>query len=166
MPSRNFATITENSPNNAPHHHHHNGTAPPPPLTSPASHLAPPSSLRPPGSSAGHSVQSHRSQHSNSSGSSFRPHKHGRRDPRLPIQAGEVGAGTMHKAADPAQHGKGHDGSLDVCIRVEIDCHDAEGVTEGYGMSIPALEYRGPKPESVRRWRRSLASREGSEGGH
>ncbi|KAK1837219.1 hypothetical protein QBC39DRAFT_246860 [Podospora conica] len=165
MPSRNFATITENSPNNA----HHNGDpAPPnhPPLTSPASHLAPPSSLRPPGSSAGHSVASHRSHRSNSSGSSFRPSKHGRRDPRLPIQAGEVGAGTKHKAADPAQHGKGHDGSLDVCIRVEIDCHNAEGVTEGYGMSIPALEYRGPKPESVRGWRRSLASRDGSEGHH
>ncbi|KAJ4295874.1 hypothetical protein N0V88_004576 [Collariella sp. IMI 366227] len=39
-----------------------------------------------------------------------------------------------HKAAAfPAQHGRGSDGSLDVCICVEIDQHDRQGRTQGMG---------------------------------
>jgi len=47
------------------------------------------------------------------------------------------------KAADSNRHGKDADGGLDVCIRVEIDQHDKEGKTQGYGMSIPLLTYNG-----------------------
>ncbi|KAL2017542.1 hypothetical protein VTK56DRAFT_1976 [Thermocarpiscus australiensis] len=153
MPSRNFAVITENSPNNA----SSNGAAPGPPesLSSPTHLAAPngehPAAARPPGSSAG---QTHRSPTSSSSSSSsaagtsssglFHHHKDG----RLPLHAGEVGCGTKHKAASPARHGRGADGSLDVCICVEIDQRDPRGRTEGYGLTIPALDYKGPRPPS------------------
>lgn len=156
MPSRNFAMITENSPNNG-----QNGEAHPGTLLSPR--LAPPP---PPGSSAGHSQRSSRSRRnsasSSSSGSSVLP---GHKDGRLPIHAGEVGAGTKHKAASPEEHGKGNDGGLDVCIRVEIDQHNPEGITEGYGMTIPTLDYRGPKPPSVAPPRSGHGSRGGSSAG-
>ena len=55
------------------------------------------------------------------------------------LHKGELNAGTKHKAADSERHGKGIDGSLDVCIRVEMDQHDGEGKTQGYGMTIPLL---------------------------
>jgi len=154
MPSRNFAIITENSPTIA-----QNGDAHPGHLFPHG--LAPPEYPAPPGSSAG---RSHRSQlsrqgshSSSSSGSSVLP---GIKDSRLPIGPGEMNAGTKHKAADMNEHGKGHDGSLDVCIRVEIDQHDPEGRTEGYGLTIPILDYKKPpKPEERRpRTRGSRAS--------
>jgi hypothetical protein len=59
------------------------------------------------------------------------------------LHKGETDAGTNHKAADAERHGKETDGSLDVCIRVEMDQHDAEGKTELYGMTIPHLAYDG-----------------------
>lgn len=59
----------------------------------------------------------------------------------FPLHKGEEGSGTKHKAADGEKHGKSGDGTLDVCIRVEIDQHDAQGTTQGYGMTIPLLEY-------------------------
>jgi hypothetical protein len=59
------------------------------------------------------------------------------------LHSGEVDAGTTHKAADSEQHGKDTDGSLDICIRVEIDQHDREGRTQGYGMTIPRLAHDG-----------------------
>ena len=59
------------------------------------------------------------------------------------LHEGEVDAGTKHKAADMERHGKGSDGSLDVCIRVEMDQHDKEGKTQLYGMTIPVLHYEG-----------------------
>jgi len=157
MPSRNFAIITENSPNNA-----QNGEAHPGTLLSPR--LAPPP---PPGSSAGHSGRSGRSARSNrsrqssvgssSSGSSVLP---GQKDSRLPISAGEMNAGTKHKAASAEEHGKGSDGGIDVCFCVEIDQHDPEGKTQGYGLTIPMLDYRGPKMEASR------SSGAGSRHGH
>ncbi|KAH8808371.1 hypothetical protein F5884DRAFT_367013 [Xylogone sp. PMI_703] len=55
------------------------------------------------------------------------------------LHEGEIDAGSTHKAADMERHGKGSDGSLDVCIRVEMDQHDKEGRTRGYGMTIPLL---------------------------
>lgn len=154
MPSRNFAMITENSPNNVGRAGAGagagNGSASPPggPLTS---HLSPPNGSQPengnalapppPGSSAGQSVHS-------APPTAGKP-THRNKNARLPIHAGEVGCGSKHKAASPTEHGKGSDGGLDVCIRVEIDQSDPEGRTLGYGLTIPKLEYKGPKPASV-----------------
>ncbi|KAI1170198.1 hypothetical protein F4777DRAFT_584162 [Nemania sp. FL0916] len=61
------------------------------------------------------------------------------------LHAGEQDAGTQHKAARPDTHGKRNDGSLDCCIRVEINQHDREGQTEPYGLTIPALRYESGK---------------------
>merc|ERR1711977_536427 len=44
------------------------------------------------------------------------------------------------KAKDRSSHGKGADGSLDICIRVEKDQHDSEGKTQSYGLTIPTLK--------------------------
>ncbi|EKJ74182.1 hypothetical protein NXS19_001407 [Fusarium pseudograminearum] len=102
MPSRNFATITENSPNN-PHVHNgsadENGTE-----TSEQNFLG----------NNGHKV----------------------------LHKGEVQAGTIHRAASRETHGRANDGTLDVCINVEIDQHDKEGRTEMYGLTVPLLNYR------------------------
>jgi len=57
------------------------------------------------------------------------------------LHSGELHAGTEHKAADSAQHGKGNDGSLDVAIRVERNQHDKDGNTTAYGVTIPRLLY-------------------------
>ena len=71
-------------------------------------------------------------------------------DPRNPLYEGELSCGTKHRAADPRLHGRAaNDGSLDVCICVEIDRGDATGKTQGYGMTIPVLEYEGEVPEDV-----------------
>ncbi|TVY75958.1 Uncharacterized protein LSUE1_G004744 [Lachnellula suecica] len=67
------------------------------------------------------------------------------------LHKGEMDAGTMHKAADSAKHGADNDGSLDVCIRVEIDQHDAEGKTRAYGMTIPTLVYEGAADQTLRK---------------
>ncbi|TPX16699.1 uncharacterized protein E0L32_003640 [Thyridium curvatum] len=167
MPSRNFAVITENSPNNAPSPDIRgqdpivNDFAPPfaPALQQQnGGGSSGPSSLAPPSSRGGaDSTRSGLSSHSNNpaadGGDSDNKKKKNpparqpsstKVDGHYPIGAGEQGAGTHHKAASPAAHGRGHDGSLDVCIRVEIDQHDREGRTEAYGLSIPALEYEGP----------------------
>lgn len=68
------------------------------------------------------------------------------KNPREPLHAGEVGAGTDHAAASGIKRTNlaGHDG-LDVTIRVEKNPSDREGHTEGYGFSIPALEVAGYK---------------------
>lgn len=67
------------------------------------------------------------------------------------LHSGEVDAGTKHKAANSETHGKGSDGSLDVCIRVEKDQHDKEGKTEPYGMTIPLLKYEGAGDHHLRK---------------
>ena len=57
------------------------------------------------------------------------------------LGAGEKGAGTKHAAASGV-HGGALVGALDVCYRVEINQHDREGRTEGYGFSsefVPSL---------------------------
>lgn len=66
-----------------------------------------------------------------------RPRK---KDGVFALHEGEEGAGTEHRAAS-AKHGKGHDGSLDIAIRVEIDQHNPEGKTQGYGLTVPVLRY-------------------------
>ncbi|TRX98969.1 hypothetical protein FHL15_000311 [Xylaria flabelliformis] len=106
MPSRNYAIITENSPNNRDvptngHQDHVNG------------------------GTAANSFDG-------KDGHSF-------------LHAGEQGAGTQHKASYFETHGKHNDGSLDCCIRVEINQHDKEGQTEPYGLTIPALRYEQGK---------------------
>jgi hypothetical protein len=121
MPSRNFATITENSPNNAPRPDA-SASLQPPPMTN---------------GNGSHSVSSRPSTRGSS-----RSHV---KDGHSALHAGEVDAGTHHKAASPTEHGKGTDGSLDVCIRVEIDQHSKDGHTELYGMTVPALDYK-PQP--------------------
>jgi hypothetical protein len=102
MPSRNYAMLTENSPNNAPANGHDHQTAD-----------AEPASFQ--------GVDGH-----------GRLHK------------GEVGAGTKHSAATHEGHGLGNDGSLDICINVEIDQHNREGRTQGYGFTVPLLNYQKP----------------------
>ncbi|KAI8629145.1 hypothetical protein F5Y19DRAFT_91593 [Xylariaceae sp. FL1651] len=61
------------------------------------------------------------------------------------LHAGEQGAGTQHMASKYETHGMRNDGSLDCCIRVEIDQHDKEGKTEPYGLTIPVLNYEAGK---------------------
>lgn len=60
----------------------------------------------------------------------------------------------MHRAAGD-DNGRAGDGSLDVVIRVEIDQHDSNGKTMGYGMQIPTLRYN--KSESMKTTREILA---------
>ncbi|RKF53168.1 Uncharacterized protein OnM2_108019 [Erysiphe neolycopersici] len=62
------------------------------------------------------------------------------KDERSHIHNGEVHAGAGHKATIDGLHGKDTDGSLDFCIRVEIDKSNEEGLTKSYGMSIPRLQ--------------------------
>ncbi|KAL2158507.1 hypothetical protein VTH06DRAFT_4274 [Thermothelomyces fergusii] len=126
MPSRNFAVITENSPNNR----------------------------SPDGSTAhanGHPPQDAPSNSNNNNNNNNNNHSSSSRgDGRQPLHAGEEGCGTRHRAADPARHGRGAaDGSLDVCIWVEMDQHDPAGRTRGYGLTVPALAYAGPRPPSA-----------------
>ena len=66
------------------------------------------------------------------------PEKYNKKDGHSFLHAGEDGAGTKHVAASGVHRGT-ISGGLDVSIRVEIDQHDPEGKTEGYGFSIPAL---------------------------
>lgn len=63
------------------------------------------------------------------------------KNPREPLHAGEVSAGTTHAASSGLERTglAGPDG-LDVTIRVEIKQGDATGQTQGYGFSIPALD--------------------------
>ncbi|KAI5862567.1 hypothetical protein GGS23DRAFT_82207 [Durotheca rogersii] len=105
MPSRNFAMLTENSPNNPAA----NGYTEVP--------VVPDGPENPFDGKDGHSF----------------------------LHQGELNAGTNHKAASFETHGRGNDGSLDCCIRVEIDQHDKEGKTEPYGLTIPALNYEPGK---------------------
>lgn len=63
------------------------------------------------------------------------------KNPRHALQAGELNAGTAHPAATGTTYtGLCGAHGLDVAYRVEIDHHDREGHTIGYGLSIPALE--------------------------
>ncbi|KAL7786239.1 hypothetical protein V8C37DRAFT_392659 [Trichoderma ceciliae] len=107
MPSRNFATLTENSP------------------TDRANGAVPEIDGEPQQSFLGADGHSH-------------------------LHRGEVGAGTLHRAATDEGHGRGHDGSLDIRINVEIDQHNPEGLTEGYGLTVPPLTYR-PRTEASSR---------------
>lgn len=56
------------------------------------------------------------------------------KDGHSPLHEGEDGAGTQHAAAS-GFHSGSLEGGLDVSIRVEINQHDREGRTQGYGFS-------------------------------
>lgn len=149
MPSRNFAMITENSPNNpAPAAatttngtdagHRANGRTAPRTDGTPAAA----ENGRPASSSSSSSSSSSNSDH----GDDGKQDKFPGKDGHYPLHRGEAGAGTSHKAAQtPGSHGRGRDGSLDVCLRVEIDQHDPLGRTQGYGLTVPALTVTAEK---------------------
>ncbi|KAK3725150.1 hypothetical protein LTR37_000661 [Vermiconidia calcicola] len=73
------------------------------------------------------------------------------KNPRQPLHKGEENAGTEHPAAQGLRRTglAGPDG-LDVTIRVEKNPSDREGHTEGYGLSIPALDSTGHKGQGER----------------
>ena len=56
------------------------------------------------------------------------------KDGHLPLHAGEQGAGTKHAVANSQTTGI-FPGGLDVSFQVEIDQHNRQGETEGYGFS-------------------------------
>lgn len=62
------------------------------------------------------------------------------KDGHSPLHEGEVGAGTKYPCANGLDSGH-FPGGLDVCLRVEIDNHDREGKTEGYGFSSKYSQY-------------------------
>lgn len=117
MPSRNYAVITENSPNNPP---------------------APPAA----------NANANGATENGNGGETTPPAPENRfdgRDGHSHLHWGEDGAGTKHRAAADETHGRGNDGSLDCCIRVEVDQHSREGHTEPYGLTIPTLTYEPGK---------------------
>lgn len=61
------------------------------------------------------------------------------KDGHSPLHPGEESAGSNNRAV--TSHGKKGDGSLDICIRVEKDQHDANGKTRSYGIWVPKLSY-------------------------
>ncbi|KAL2122721.1 hypothetical protein VTJ04DRAFT_3176 [Mycothermus thermophilus] len=149
MPSRNFAVITENSPNEAaPAGAATNGTAV-------AAETPAPEGSAPLATTSSSSNSSPQQQNK-------------KKDGHYPIHHGEEGCGTTHRTADPAQHGRlpAADGSLDVCIYVEQDQHNREGRTRGYGLNVPALAYDGPRPPSVGRFVPAVHHLHGHVHGH
>lgn len=118
MPSRNYAIIAESHDGwiPPPHHHHAaNGTT--------------------------NAVNGHVNGNSSNAQNSSFILGGGKPNPRKPIHAGEMDAGTTHPAATGTACTRlcGADG-LDVTLRVEISPSDPQGRTEGYGFSIPALD--------------------------
>lgn len=73
-----------------------------------------------------------------------------KKDGVFALHEGEVGCGTTHRAAS-SRHGKAHDGSLDIAIRVEIDPTSEtgkDGKACSYGLTVPCLEYVAPPGSS------------------
>lgn len=150
MPSRNFAMITENSPNNAPRAGQPDQQTPKPQFTQPQAQIHESQSeqyLRPvTAATNGQSAVSATTNCNGTAASVFtkssiksKKSKHGKIDAHNPISAGEFSCGTGHRAAQDGEHGRENDGSLDICIRVEIDQHNEKGLTESYGLTIPSL---------------------------
>ncbi|KAI1326302.1 hypothetical protein F5Y16DRAFT_375349 [Xylariaceae sp. FL0255] len=120
MPSRNYAVLTENSPNNT-NEVASNGN----------------------GNNNGHG--NGLGQPATTNGEPAPVESYNGKDGHGYLHAGESGAGTTHKAADIQTHGSGNDGSLDIAIRIEIDQHDKEGKTRAYGLTVPTLRYEDGK---------------------
>lgn len=149
MPSRNFAMLTENSPNNEPREGQPDQQPPQPQFLQPQQQIHESRSeqhLRPvTAATNGQSTVSDNNGHATAA-SVYTPSsikskklKHGKIDAHNPISAGEFSCGTGHRAAQDGEHGRDNDGSLDICIRVEIDQHNAKGSTQSYGLTVPAL---------------------------
>ncbi|KAF1936345.1 hypothetical protein EJ02DRAFT_459632 [Clathrospora elynae] len=132
MPSRNYAIICESHPTSAP---------------PAASTLSPPSiSSAAPGNAP--------SILTNGDAASAISNPPGIKDNmRHPIHVGEQGAGTQHPAANGIQPtGLCGPYGLDVTLRVEISNKDAQGRTDGYGFSIPALHVSEALRDQGTRW--------------
>lgn len=124
MPSRNWAMITENSEYNA-------------------RRSTPPVSSHEPITNDFATNGTH---------TTIGPNEATGKDGHSPLHAGEATAGSKNRAAIDEGHGRAGDGSLDVCIRVERDQHDKEGLTTSYGMWIPTLRYeKGAYGDSLRK---------------
>ena len=80
-----------------------------------------------------------RSANGHLAGEEFDAPKHHAKDGHSPLHHGEEGAGTKHPTASGVSRGP-LVGGLDVAYRVEMNQHDREGKTEGYGFSIPLLK--------------------------
>ncbi|KAK0392276.1 hypothetical protein NLU13_1772 [Sarocladium strictum] len=119
MPSRNYAMITENSPNN-------------PAVQAESAAAAPVTNGEGPASDHAAST--------NGNGS-HQPRSFVGKDGHDKLHAGEVDSGTKHRSATLDYHGRDNDGSLHVRINVEIDQHDKEGKTQAYGLMVPLLHY-------------------------
>lgn len=61
----------------------------------------------------------------------------------FPLHRGEEGAGTEHPAASGMGEGT-LTGGLDVCFRVEVNHHDKDGRTKGYGFSSESRASTAP----------------------
>lgn len=111
-------------------------------------HLAPPAAPRP--LTAATSQTATTSKSTAASALTASNHRPDQANPREPLHAGEEHAGTEHPAAAGVNHtGLGGSYGLDVTLRVEISPSDAEGRTEGYGLSIPALDAQGYKGQGT-----------------
>jgi len=136
MPSRNYAIITENSPNNQPM----NGAA-----TNGANGVNGVNGVNGTNGVNGSNGVNGETDHVNGVDDAAAVNHFKGRDGHSFLHKGEEGAGTKHKAAQFETHGKSSDGSLDCCICVEIDQHDRDGKTQAYGVTIPALKYEAGK---------------------
>lgn len=124
MPSRNYAMITENSPNTT--------ATQATPAVSTTNGDGP--------ASEGHVPETNgNSVNGDAKASSFLG-----KDGHSRIHAGELECGTTHRSATLEGHGRENDGSLHVRINVEIDQHDKEGKTQAYGLKVPLLWYKKP----------------------
>jgi len=133
MPSRNFAIITENPVSTS------NG---------PSNDLDSNSNLDDAATSdlKGTSNHSHTQHHTPLT---IAPDECTGKDGHSPLHAGEINTGSQNRAVH--SHGKSGDGSLDVCIRVEKSQKDKEGHTQGYGMWIPILKYKGDGEKTMQK---------------
>lgn len=134
MPSRNYAIISENP---IPH----------PPASISANGVSTSSNIANDGITH-HELENQRpsSKASSFAGGGARP-KTKPKDGHAPVTVGEEGAGSTHAVATGMDQGA-LAGGLDVSIRVEIDQHDREGLTVGYGFSS-----KSPAPLlCLRRW--------------
>ncbi|KAF1810417.1 hypothetical protein P152DRAFT_421002 [Eremomyces bilateralis CBS 781.70] len=117
MPSRNYAIIAES---------HAPGAAAPPPNPTAAGAAAP--------TADGEIEATGVPRQNTTNGGQIK-------NPRRPIHAGEASAGMSHPAASGLDKtGLCGPYGLDITLRVEIDSKNAEGITDGYGFSIPALD--------------------------
>ncbi len=128
MPSRNYAILTENSPNNPPS----------------AEVIAAAADTATNGTANGNAGFENGNQ-SQDDDQHNNDNDFDGKDGHAFLHRGELDAGTSHKAAAEETHGRGTDGSLDCCIRVEVDQHDPEGRTLPYGLTIPVLNFEPGK---------------------